>query len=99
MGELLQNEDTTIPRNLIYYMEELLQTRDIQCHNVNIIVSHFRINIIIRLVQEVVRLDRPGGTEGGSREAALFCAATLHRFGLPVDYTRLKTETLPESCS
>ena len=50
-------------------------------------------------VQEVVSLDRPEGGEGGSREASLFCAATLHRFGLPVDYARLKNETLPESCA
>ncbi len=50
-------------------------------------------------VKEVVSLDRPGGMDGESREAALFCAATLHRFGLPVDYIRLKTETLPESCA
>ena len=50
-------------------------------------------------VQEVVSLDRPGGVEGGSRKASLFCAATLHRFGLPVDYARLKMVTLPESCA
>jgi hypothetical protein len=37
--------------------------------------------------------------EGGSREATLFCAATLHRYGLPVDYARMKTETLLESCA
>jgi len=49
------------------------------------------------IVKDVTNLDRPGGIDGGSREAALFCAATLHRFGLPVDYARLKTETLPES--
>jgi len=50
-------------------------------------------------VKNVVSLYRPGGMDGGSREAALFCAATLHRFGLPVDYARLKTHTLPESCA
>ena len=49
-------------------------------------------------VKDVVSMDRPGGMDGGSHEAALFCDATLHRFGLPVDYARLKTETLPESC-
>jgi len=48
-------------------------------------------------IQEVVSMDRPGGGNGGSREASLFCAATLHRFGLPMDYARLKHETLPES--
>ncbi len=50
-------------------------------------------------VKDVVGLDRPGCEDGGSREAALFCAATLHRFGLPVDYARMKTKTLPESCA
>ncbi len=50
-------------------------------------------------VKEVVKLDRPGGMDGGSREAALFCVATLHRYGLPADYARLKSETLPESCA
>jgi hypothetical protein len=47
----------------------------------------------------VACLDRPGGEDGGSREATLLCAATLHRFGLPVDYARLKHEILPESCA
>jgi len=37
--------------------------------------------------------------EGGSREAALFCVAILHRYGLPLDYARMKTETLPEFCA
>ena len=32
-------------------------------------------------------------------EAPLYCAATLHRFGLPVDYARLKAVTLPEMCA
>ena len=40
-------------------------------------------------VKAVAGLDRHGCSEGGSREAALFCASTLHRFGLPVDYARL----------
>jgi hypothetical protein len=51
------------------------------------------------IVKDVTSLDRPGGIDGGSREAALFCVTTLHRFGVPVDYARLKTETLPESCA
>ena len=29
------------------------------------------------IVKDVVKLDRPGGMEGGSREASLFCAVTL----------------------
>ena len=36
---------------------------------------------------------------GESSEATLFRAATLHRFGLPYDYAKLDTETLPEMCS
>ena len=50
-------------------------------------------------VKEVASLDRPGGMDGRSREAAFFFAATMHRFGLHVDYARLKIETLPKSCS
>ncbi len=46
-------------------------------------------------VTVVASMDRPGSSEGGSREAALFCASTLHRFGLPVDFARLQTESLP----
>ena len=51
------------------------------------------------IVKEVVKLDRTGGMEGRSREATLFCAATLHGFGLPVDYAKMKSETIPESCA
>jgi hypothetical protein len=52
-------------------------------------------------VREVASLDYPGKgiAEEDSREASLFCAATLHRFGLPVDFARLKAETLPETCA
>jgi hypothetical protein len=52
-------------------------------------------------VREVASLDYPGkgNAEEDSREASLFCAATLHRFGLPVDFARLKAETLPETCA
>ncbi len=50
-------------------------------------------------VMEVLSLDRPGGGDGRSREASLFCVSTLHRYGLPVDYARLKNETLPETCN
>jgi hypothetical protein len=52
-------------------------------------------------VREVASMDRPGkgNEEADAREASLFCAATLHRFGLPVDYARLKDETLPETCA
>ena len=36
------------------------------------------------IVAEVAKLDRPGfGNHGESNEATLFCAVTLHRFGLP----------------
>ncbi len=52
-----------------------------------------------RTVKEVACLDRPGQGNHGedSREATLFCAATLHRFGLPVDFARLNSDTLPET--
>jgi hypothetical protein len=32
-------------------------------------------------------------------ESMLFCASTLHRYGLPHDYARLEALTLPEVCS
>jgi hypothetical protein len=52
-------------------------------------------------VREVAGLDHPGKENIGedSREASLFCAVTLHRFGLPVDYARLNADTLPEMCA
>jgi len=31
-------------------------------------------------------------------EASLFCASTLHRYGLPYEYATLETFMLPESC-
>jgi hypothetical protein len=51
--------------------------------------------------REVAIMDRPGfgNNKEHSGEASLFCAATLHRFGLPVDYSRLQGITLPESCA
>ena len=52
-------------------------------------------------VKEVAGLDHPGKGNNGedSREVSLFCAATLRRFGLPVDYARLNVDTLPETCA
>ncbi len=52
-------------------------------------------------VREVAGIDRPGAgnIEETSGEASLLCAATLHRFGLPVDYARLKEVTLPKMCA
>ena len=48
-------------------------------------------------VSEVARLDKPGIGYNGevTGEASLFCAATMHRYGLPVDYARLNAGTLP----
>jgi hypothetical protein len=34
-----------------------------------------------------------------SNEGTLYCAATLHRHGLPVDFAKLDGETLPEVCA
>jgi hypothetical protein len=52
-------------------------------------------------VREVAGLDRLGRGNHGedSRKASLFCAATLRRFGMPLDFARLNAETLPEMCS
>jgi hypothetical protein len=37
-------------------------------------------------VEAVAKIDRPGTlAHDDSNEATLFCAATLHRFGLPFD--------------
>jgi hypothetical protein len=51
------------------------------------------------IIKDVAKLDRLGGMDGGSREATLICVATLHRYVLPVDYARMKTETLPDTCA
>jgi hypothetical protein len=32
-------------------------------------------------------------------EASIFCASTLHRYGLPLDCAKLENFTLPETCS
>ena len=34
----------------------------------------------------------------GTSDASLFCATTLHRYGLPHDFARLENHTLPETC-
>ncbi len=34
----------------------------------------------------------------GTSEAMLYSASTLHRYGLPHEYARLETLTLPEVC-
>ncbi len=52
-------------------------------------------------VKEVTGMDHPGkgNHEEDSREASLFCAATLHRLGLQGDFARLNADTLPEICA
>jgi hypothetical protein len=48
-------------------------------------------------VRKVAKLDRPGfGHNDESIETTLFCAATLHRFGLPYDYAEIDSETVPK---
>ena len=50
-------------------------------------------------VEAVARMDRPGPlAHEDSSESTLFCAATLHRFGLPYDYSRLSRGYLAETC-
>ncbi len=47
------------------------------------------------IVKEVAKLDRPGfGNHGESSEGTLFCAATLHSFGLTFDYATLEPKIL-----
>ena len=50
-------------------------------------------------VDEVAKMDRPLSLAHlDSSEAMLYFAATLHRFGLPFDYSRLSKMSLPEIC-
>ena len=50
-------------------------------------------------VEAVAKMDRPGPlAHDDSSEATLFCAATLHRFGLPYDYPRLSRCNMAENC-
>jgi hypothetical protein len=50
-------------------------------------------------VEAVAKMDRPTSlAHEDSSEATLYCAATLHRFGLPFDYARLSKVLLPEVC-
>ena len=51
-------------------------------------------------VAEVAKLDRPGfGNHGESSEATLFYAATLHCFGLPLDYAEREPNNMSEMCA
>jgi hypothetical protein len=50
-------------------------------------------------VEAVARMDCQASlSHDGISESTLFCAATLHRFGLPVDYAKLENCVLPEAC-
>jgi hypothetical protein len=50
-------------------------------------------------VQAVARMDCPASLSHDElSEGTLFCAASLHRFGLPVDYAKLEATVLPETC-
>ena len=49
--------------------------------------------------QAVARMDCPASLSHDKlSEGALFCAASLHRFGLPVDFAKLEASVLPETC-
>jgi hypothetical protein len=51
-------------------------------------------------VEAVARMDCPASLSHSElSEGVLFCAATLHRFGLPYDYANLENCILPESCA
>ncbi len=53
----------------------------------------------ITTVEAVARMDCPTSmSHDGISESTLFCAATLHRFGVPVDYSKLEDCVLPEAC-
>jgi len=54
----------------------------------------------LQIVRSVATMDCPAAlAHTETSEASLYCAATLHRFGLPLDYAKLENYSLPETCS
>jgi hypothetical protein len=54
----------------------------------------------LQVVRAVATMDCPAAlAHTETSEASLYCAATLHRFGLPVDFAKLDKYSLPETCS
>ena len=54
----------------------------------------------LQTVRVISTMDCPAAlAHTETSEASLYCAATLHRFGFPIDYAKLKDFTLPETCS
>ncbi len=57
-------------------------------------------NCCATIVKAIAKMERPGSlTFDEANEASLFCATTLHRFGLPVDFAKLEYSILIESCA
>jgi len=54
----------------------------------------------ISTIKAVATMDcRPSSLSlEGTSEASLFCAATLHKYGLPHDFARMEDHILPETC-
>jgi hypothetical protein len=54
----------------------------------------------LQVVRAVATMDCPTVlAHKETSETSLFFAATLHRYGLPLDYAKLEDYTLPEICS
>jgi hypothetical protein len=54
----------------------------------------------LQMVRGVATMDCPPAlAHAETSEASLYCAATLYRFGLPMDYAKLDDVALPETCS
>jgi len=50
-------------------------------------------------IKAVATMDCPSSLSlEGTFDTFLFCAATLHRYGLPRDFARMENHTLPETC-
>jgi hypothetical protein len=51
------------------------------------------------IVDSVVAMGRPNAMKHDEvNEGTLFCAVSLHRFGLPYDFAKLEGTALPEAC-
>jgi hypothetical protein len=54
----------------------------------------------LKTIRAVATMDCPSSRANQeSSNASLFCASTLHRYGLPYDFAKLDTHELPESCA
>ena len=51
-------------------------------------------------MRDVATMDVPSFlAHDETSDASLYCAATLHRYGLPYDYAKLENQLRPETCA